>query len=75
MQQKDPRKSSFSSENEIRIIMLGLGSVGKSSVTIRLINQDFSHEYNPTLQEKFRKSLMINEKPVNLGKTMRLEKF
>ena len=67
---QDRKKSSFINENETRIIMLGLGSVGKSSITIRLINQDFSPEYNPTLQEKFRKSLMIDGQTVNLGKNL-----
>lgn len=54
-------------DNEYKIAVLGAGAVGKSSLTIRYLHQDFSEEYSPTLQETFRKTDNIDGNPAHLG--------
>jgi GTPase SAR1 family protein len=41
-------KSKPSSGNELPIVMLGKGGVGKSALTIRFIEDKFLDAYNPT---------------------------
>jgi GTPase SAR1 and related small G proteins len=62
------RGDSFIPENELKIVILGQGAVGKSSITSQFVNKEFHEEYNPTLQEVFRKILVIDDKPITLGK-------
>lgn len=62
------RKDSLVPENAIKLVILGQGAVGKSNITLRFTNNDFQEEYNPTLQETFRKNLPIDDKPTTLGK-------
>jgi len=62
------RTESLVPENDLKLVVLGQACVGKSSVTARFIHNEFNEEYNPTLQEFHRKSLMIDNIPVNLGK-------
>lgn len=45
--------------NEIKIVVLGAATVGKSSVTLRYINNEFREDYDPTLQDKFKKNVDI----------------
>ena len=61
------KNESFVPENDLKLVILGQGTVGKSSLTTRFVNGDFNEEYNPTLQEIFRKTLSIDEKPITLG--------
>merc|ERR1719382_1264547 len=45
-----------------RIVVLGSGGVGKSALTLRLI----SEEYDPTIEDSYRKQVMIDSKPALL---------
>ena len=36
-------------EKEYKIVVLGGGGVGKSALTIRLVNDNFLEEYDPTM--------------------------
>ena len=53
--------------NDYKVVVLGMASVGKSSVTIRYVNNMFSADYNPTLQDTFRKNFILDNKPGCLG--------
>ena len=50
-----------------KIAVFGGGAVGKSSLTTRLITGRFSSEYDPTLEDEYRKDVIID------GEDMRLD--
>merc|ERR1719382_1624053 len=45
-----------------RIVVLGSGGVGKSALTLRLI----SEEYDPTIEDSYRKQVLIDNEPALL---------
>ncbi|KAJ2908056.1 Ras GTPase, partial [Coemansia aciculifera] len=45
---------------EYKVVMLGTGGVGKSMLTTRFINGEFSHEYDPTIEDSYRKQCQID---------------
>merc|ERR1712154_591807 len=47
---------------EYKIVVLGGGGVGKSALTIRLVTNNFLEEYDPTIEDSYRKSVVIDEK-------------
>jgi len=47
---------------EYKIVVLGGGGVGKSALTIRLVTDNFLDEYDPTIEDSYRKSVMIDSK-------------
>ncbi len=61
------REDSFIPENDLKIVILGQGAVGKSSISSQFVNKEFHEEYNPTLQEVLRKTMVIDDRPVTLG--------
>lgn len=48
------------------VVVLGSGGVGKSSLTLRLVTQKFSHEYDATIEDSYRKTIQVDESPVHL---------
>lgn len=51
---------------EHQLVMLGAGGVGKSALTIRLVNDDFVEQWDPTIEDTYLKQLVIDEKAVSL---------
>lgn len=51
---------------EVRVTVLGSGGVGKSALTVRLVTDNFIDQYDPTIEDSYRKNLFIDEKPVML---------
>merc|ERR1712173_207312 len=47
--------------NEYKIVVLGGGGVGKSALTIRLVTDNFLDEYDPTIEDSYRKQVQIDE--------------
>ena len=47
-------------ELEYKIVVLGAGGVGKSALTIRLVTDNFLEEYDPTIEDSYRKSVIID---------------
>mmetsp|Transcript_40497 Transcript_40497/g.66523 ORF Transcript_40497/g.66523 Transcript_40497/m.66523 type:complete len:198 (+) Transcript_40497:56-649(+) len=45
---------------ECKIVVLGGGGVGKSALTIRLVTNNFLEEYDPTIEDSYRKSVAID---------------
>jgi len=41
--------------------VLGSGAVGKSALTIRLVTDNFLDEYDPTIEDSYRKQVMIDD--------------
>ena len=52
---------------DYKLVVLGVASVGKSSITLAFVNGTFSPEYNPTLQDTFRKPFVLDDQPGTLG--------
>jgi len=52
--------SAEAAELEYKIVVLGAGGVGKSALTIRLVTDNFLEEYDPTIEDSYRKSAVID---------------
>jgi len=48
------------------IAVMGAGSVGKSAVTLRFVQGVFVRDYDPTIEDAYRKSLIIDNRPASL---------
>ena len=46
----------------VKIVILGNGGVGKSALTIQFVRQKFISDYDPTMQDSYRKEISINDK-------------
>ncbi|MES1914713.1 MAG: hypothetical protein MHM6MM_006759 [Cercozoa sp. M6MM] len=46
---------------EYKIVVLGGGGVGKSALTIRLVTDNFLEEYDPTIEDSYRKQVIIDD--------------
>lgn len=51
---------------QVNITVLGDGGVGKSSVTTRYVNNEFLESYDPTIQDSFRKSEIIDGEEITV---------
>jgi len=47
-------------DNDYKIVVLGGGGVGKSALTIRLVTDNFLDEYDPTIEDSYRKQVMLD---------------
>mmetsp|Transcript_19365 Transcript_19365/g.50321 ORF Transcript_19365/g.50321 Transcript_19365/m.50321 type:complete len:198 (-) Transcript_19365:75-668(-) len=46
---------------EYKLVLVGGGGVGKSALTIRFIQSQFVDEYDPTIEDSYRKQCVIDE--------------
>lgn len=51
---------------EYKLVVLGAGGVGKSALTIRLVTDNFLDEYDPTIEDSYRKQVTIDDRPALL---------
>ncbi|KAJ6241534.1 ras-like protein [Anaeramoeba flamelloides] len=49
-----------------KIVIIGGGSVGKSCLTVRFLQGRFIQDYDPTIEESYKKKITIDEKPCML---------
>ncbi|KAI5278575.1 Gtpase Hras [Manis pentadactyla] len=59
----DPRSASYCSAlrmTEYKLVVVGAGGVGKSALTIQLIQNHFVDEYDPTIEDSYRKQVVID---------------
>lgn len=47
---------------EYKLVVVGGGGVGKSALTIQLIHSHFVDEYDPTIEDSYRKQVVIDDK-------------
>ncbi|PAV20706.1 ras [Pyrrhoderma noxium] len=59
---RDPRiMSNAQFLREYRLVVVGGGGVGKSAITIQFIQSQFVDEYDPTIEDSYRKQTVIDE--------------
>ncbi|KAH7083445.1 ras-like protein [Paraphoma chrysanthemicola] len=49
---------------EFKIVVVGGGGVGKTTVVMRFISGHFVEEYDPTIEDAFRKLVIVDSQPV-----------
>ena len=52
--------------NLVKVVMVGNGGVGKSSLTLQFMYNDFVNEYEPTKADSYRKDISVDGEEVNL---------
>jgi len=55
--------------NEYKLVVLGSGGVGKSSITTQFVQGIFVEKYDPTIEDSYRKQIVVKGLPPILGKT------
>lgn len=45
---------------EYKLVVLGSGGVGKSALTIRLVTDNFLEDYDPTIEDSYRKQSVVD---------------
>jgi len=58
--------SSLSIPIDIKITILGKGVVGKSSLTFRFMNSEIPKEHDPTIEDRYKTTLQINNEEVTI---------
>ena len=51
---------------EVKMAVLGGGGVGKSCLVIQFTQHQFCDEYDPTIEDSYRKQIFLNKQPVLL---------
>lgn len=51
---------------EYKLVVVGAGGVGKSALTIQLIQNHFVDEYDPTIEDSYRKQVVIGMDNINM---------
>eukprot|EP01119_Soliformovum_irregulare_P017904 TRINITY_DN5393_c0_g1_i1.p1 TRINITY_DN5393_c0_g1~~TRINITY_DN5393_c0_g1_i1.p1 ORF type:complete len:196 (+),score=38.52 TRINITY_DN5393_c0_g1_i1:84-671(+) len=49
-----------------KVVVLGDGAVGKSCITIQLVHNYFTLQYDPTIENSYRKQMTVDDKPAVL---------
>jgi len=52
--------------SHFKAVVLGGGGVGKSALTIRLVTDNFLDEYDPTIEDSYRKQCIVDDEPALL---------
>ncbi|KAJ5079804.1 ras-like protein rasd [Anaeramoeba ignava] len=52
--------------NEYKLVVVGGGGVGKSALTIQLVQSHFVDEYDPTIEDSYRRQVEIDEEICHL---------
>ncbi|KAJ3413971.1 Ras GTPase [Chytridiales sp. JEL 0842] len=60
------RMSRANLAREYKIVVVGGGGVGKSALTIQFIQSQFVDEYDPTIEDSYRKQCVIDNEPAVL---------
>ncbi|KAI9208570.1 small GTPase superfamily [Polychytrium aggregatum] len=45
------------------LVVVGSGGVGKSCLTVRFLKDEFSNDYDPTIEENYRKNIDVDKQP------------
>ncbi|KAH3743898.1 Rac1 protein [Pelomyxa schiedti] len=53
-------------QTEVKLVIVGGGGVGKSALTIQFIQKHFINEYDPTIEDSYRKQISLNGQTITL---------
>lgn len=53
-------------DKQYKLVVVGGGGVGKSALTIQFIQSHFVSDYDPTIEDSYRKQCVIDEKVAHL---------
>ena len=56
----------MNSNNGYKLVVVGAGGVGKSALTIQLIQNQFMEEYDPTIEDSYRKQVVVDKEACHL---------
>jgi len=51
----------ISGGTEVKLVVIGSGGVGKSSLTLQFVHNCFPDEYDPTIEDNFRKQSVVDD--------------
>ncbi|KAI9164430.1 hypothetical protein H9P43_008281 [Blastocladiella emersonii ATCC 22665] len=54
-------------EDKFELVVVGSGGVGKSCLTVRFLKDDFTSDYDPTVEENYRKNVVVDSLPCQLS--------
>ncbi|KAJ3373365.1 hypothetical protein GGF31_000798 [Allomyces arbusculus] len=54
-------------EDKFELVVVGSGGVGKSCMTIRFLKDDFTSDYDPTVEENYRKNVVVDSQACQLN--------
>lgn len=60
------KKDNVKDDAAYRIVVLGSGGVGKSALVIRYVTQNFVEEYDPTIEDIYKKNVIIDDVPATM---------
>lgn len=63
----DEDATAKSNEQEINISVLGAGGVGKSALTLRFVREFFVQDWEPTIEDAYRKVVDVDDRPCTLS--------
>lgn len=58
-------------ERQYKLVVVGGGGVGKSALTIQFIQSHFVSDYDPTIEDSYRKQCVIDERVAHLDSKLR----
>ncbi|KZT58098.1 P-loop containing nucleoside triphosphate hydrolase protein [Calocera cornea HHB12733] len=53
-------------DSEPRVVVLGAGGIGKSCLSIRYIKGTYEENYDPTIEEAYEKTILVNGQPTRM---------
>jgi len=59
-------KGAITADKTYKLVMLGDGGVGKTAMTIRFVNDRFVTEYDPTVEDAYKKEHQIDGKEITV---------
>lgn len=65
-QEPQTRSRGKSEASRIQLVVMGPGGVGKSCMVLRLIMNEFVEDYDPTIEDNYRKQITVDRKPLVL---------
>ena len=52
--------------SEFKLVVVGSGAVGKSALTLQFVQSEFIEDYDPTIEDTFRRQCAIDDQVVML---------
>ncbi|RKP02552.1 hypothetical protein CXG81DRAFT_2939, partial [Caulochytrium protostelioides] len=49
------------------LVVVGSGGVGKSCLTVRFLKDEFTNDYDPTIEENYRKNITVDDQPCTVN--------